>query len=234
MEGLKRNGSNLVGMKGGRAVSNFSVVLFDLDGTLIDTNELIVNSFQYILKEHLGQEVTAEQIYPHFGEPLARTMERYAPGRGEELAGYYQTYNLAHHDELVVEFPGVRDALVALQQAGIKLAIVTSKKHETARRGLRVCQLDPFFPVLVGVDETEKHKPDPEPALLALRRLEEEAGPHVLMVGDSIFDMQCGRSAGAKTAAVGWTVNRPALESSQPDHWVETPADLVRLVLGNR
>lgn len=211
---------------------NFSVVLFDLDGTLIDTNHLIITSFQYVLKEHLQLDVPAEELYPYFGEPLQRTMERYVAGRGEELAGYYRTYNTLRHDELVRHFDGVQEAVRTLSASGVRLAVVTSKVRETALQGLRVCAMDELFPVLVGVDETEKHKPDPEPALLALRRMGEEPGAHVLMVGDSIFDVACGRSAGCQTAGVGWTVNRTALADSRPDYWVETPADLVRLVLG--
>lgn len=211
---------------------NFAVVLFDLDGTLIDTNHLIVTSFQYVFKEHLGLEVAAEQLYPWFGEPLPRTMERFAPGRAEELTGHYRTYNERLHDELVRHFPGVPEAVRALHAAGVRLAVVTSKKGDLARWGLRVLDLDGYFPVLVGMDDTDRHKPDPEPALQALRLMAEGPGGHVLMVGDSIFDMACGRDAGVKTAAVGWAVNRAALVDSQPDYFVETPADLVRLVLG--
>jgi pyrophosphatase PpaX len=213
-------------------LTTFSIVLFDLDGTLIDTNHLIVTSFQHVFREHLGLTVSPEEIYPYFGEPLVRTMARYAPDRAEELAGYYRAYNMEQHDRLVRQFPGVRDAVMALRAAGVRLGIVTSKKHESARRGLRVCQMEEFFEVVVGVDETERHKPDPEPALLALRRMGAEPGAHVLMVGDSIFDMACGKGAGLKTAAVGWTVNRAALQSAGPDYWVDTPEALLAFVLG--
>ncbi|MFZ5817009.1 MAG: pyrophosphatase PpaX [Bacillota bacterium] len=212
-------------------MARFSVLLFDLDGTLIDTNHLIVTSFQHVFREHLKREVAAEEIYPFFGEPLPRTMARYAPERAEELVERYRAYNISQHDLLVRPFPGVPEALTALQAAGLRLGVVTSKRTELAQRGLRVCGLERFFATLVGMDATEKHKPDPEPVLEALRRMGEEPGPHVLMVGDSIYDIQCGRNAGCATAGVGWTVGRSALEASGPDHWVEEPADLVRLVL---
>lgn len=210
----------------------FSVVLFDLDGTLINTNDLILASFQHTLREKLGLEVPPEEIYQYFGEPLVYTMARYAPDRAEELADFYRVFNHANHDQLLRNFEGVSEALSTLHTAGVQLAIVTSKHVALARRGLRVANLDKYFPVVVGMDETEKHKPEPEPALLALQRLGVEPGPHVLMVGDSRFDILCGRNAGCKTAAVGWTVqDRAQLAESRPDFWLEQPGDLVDLVL---
>jgi pyrophosphatase PpaX len=213
----------------------FSVVLFDLDGTVINTNDLIVASFQHVLKEKLGLDVPASTIYRHFGEPLPRTMGRYAPGREVELSDFYRTFNLANHDSLVKQFEGMRETLDALRDAGIKLGIVTSKRVDVAQRGLTVCGFDGYFDTLVGMDETEKHKPEPEPILLALERLGGQPGAHVLMVGDSTFDILCGHNAGVATAAVGWSViEREVLQGARPDHWVEHPADLLSLVLGAR
>ncbi|HYF93155.1 MAG TPA: pyrophosphatase PpaX [Symbiobacteriaceae bacterium] len=210
----------------------FSVVLFDLDGTVINTNDLIVASFQHVLKENLGLDVPAATIHRHFGEPLPRTMGRYHPERAEELTNLYRVYNLANHDALVKEFEGVRDTLEALRAAGVRLGIVTSKRRDLALRGLRVTNLAPFFETVVGMDDTEKHKPEPEPVLLALERLGRVPGPDVLMVGDSTFDILCGRNAGVKTAAVGWTViDRLELAGAGPDAWVERPQELLSLVL---
>ncbi|MFZ5826017.1 MAG: pyrophosphatase PpaX [Bacillota bacterium] len=210
-------------------MAQFSVVLFDLDGTLIDTNGLIVSSFQHAFRTRLGREVPAEEIYPYFGEPLPRTMARYAPDRVDELVEHYRAYNIAVHDQMVQPFPGVPEAVAAMHEAS-RLGIVTSKKGDLARRGLRVCGLEPFFPTLVGMDDTTRHKPDPEPVLEALRRMGEPPGPHVLMVGDSPFDVGCGRNAGVLTVGVGWTANRAALETSRPDYWVESPAELLGLM----
>lgn len=220
-------------MKGDVSVTTFSTVLFDLDGTLIDTNHLIVTSFQHVFKEHLRIDVPAEEIYPYFGEPLPRTMARYDPDRADELCVLYRTFNASQHDVLIRQFAGMVEAMSSMKEAGVKLGIVTSKRTDTALRGLKVCKLDSFFPTIVGMDATEKHKPDPEPCLEALRRMGEKAGPHVLMVGDSHFDIECGRNAGAKTVGVGWAANPGPLRASQPDYWVESPSDLVNLVLGS-
>jgi pyrophosphatase PpaX len=113
-------------------------VLFDLDGTLLDTRELIVASFRHTLGE--GPDV-ARDILPTFGEPLRATFARLAPGREEELVARYRSYNLEHHDRMVRAFPGAREALVALRAAGIACAVVTSKMRATAGRGLRICGL---------------------------------------------------------------------------------------------
>lgn len=208
---------------------SFSVVLFDLDGTLIDTNHLIVTSFQHTLKEKLGLEVSEAAIYKHFGEPLPTTMARYSPDLAEELTDFYRVFNLANHDALVRNFEGVREMLADLRAAGVKLGVVTSKRRDLALRGMQVCGLQDCFDTVVGMDETEKHKPEPEPVFLALERLGARPGAHVLMVGDSRFDVECGRNAGVRTAAVGWTVqDRSGLA---PDYWVESPADLTELVL---
>jgi pyrophosphatase PpaX len=211
----------------------FSVILFDLDGTLVDTNHLIVASFQHTLKEKLGLDVPASDLYGHFGEPLPITMDRYAPGRGEELTDFYRVFNQANHDQLIREFVGVREMVAALHATGIRLAVVTSKKTDLAKRGLRASGLSSFFSVVVGMDLTQRHKPEAEPALLALRQLETHPGSHVLMVGDSKYDILCGRNAGVKTAAVRWSVLDPeALAVHKPDYWVERPADLIGLAHG--
>lgn len=215
-------------------MSNFDAVLFDLDGTLIDTNQLIVESFQHVFRSELGREVTPAEIYPNFGEPLRTTFARYDPDRADDLVAVYRVYNLSQHDRMVRPFPGVPGAVAELQAAGVRLGVVTSKYTDLARRGLRVCDLEDYFPVVVGVDQTQRHKPEPEPALRAMALLGVEPGPRVLMVGDSPLDVACGRAAGCATAAVGWAVNRAPLAACRPDHWAEQPADLVRLVLGAR
>jgi len=216
---------------GGKPLRNFDAVLFDLDGTLIDTNQLIVESFQHVFRSELGREVTPAEIYPHFGEPLRTTWARYDPERADALTEAYRAFNHSQHDRMVRRFPGVAGAVAALQAEGVRLGVVTSKSTDLARRGLRVCGMEDFFPVVVGVDQTERHKPEPEPALRAMALLGVEPGPRVLMVGDSPLDIACGRAAGCVTAAVGWAVNRAPLEACRPDRWVERPADLVALVL---
>ncbi len=215
-------------------MSHFDAVLFDLDGTLIDTNHLIVTSYQHVLRTHLGLEVTPEQLYPYFGEPLRTTLARFDPERVDALMEAYRAFNHSRHDQLVRRFPGVNEAVAALREAGVRLAVVTSKFTPLARRGLAVCGLEGYFPVVVGEGDVRRHKPAPDPALRALELLGVEPGPRVLMVGDAPADLFCGRAAGCRTAAVGWALNREGLAAAEPDYWVEQPSDLVALVLSGR
>jgi pyrophosphatase PpaX len=142
---------------------------------------------------------------------------------------------LQQHDALIREIAGVREAVARVAASGqIKMGIVTSKKTSTAHLGLKACKLADFFPVVVGLDCTDKHKPRPEPALRALELLGETPGDHVVMVGDSPLDILCGRNAGCRTVAVGWTeLERSHVDAAEPHAWAETPADLLTLLLGS-
>jgi len=210
----------------------FTTALFDLDGTLVDTGPLIVKSFQHTFRTALDRDISEQEVYRHFGETLEETFKQYAPGRVAELLQIYRTFNQANHDRLVIRLDGMEEAVRTLHRHGVKLAVVTSKLSRTARRGLEVSGLLPYFDTVVGVEMTDRHKPDPTPLYLALELLGETAGQHVLMVGDTTADVCCGKNAGVQTAVVGWShIERAELEAAAPDHWLEQPRDLVRLVL---
>ncbi|MCG0238251.1 MAG: pyrophosphatase PpaX [Firmicutes bacterium] len=213
--------------------SPWAAVLFDLDGTLIDTNELILVSFDHVFREHLGLQVPRAQVVRHFGEPLSTILARFAPPeRVPELIAAYRAFNLAHHDRLVRPIPGVRAALDRLRAAGVPLAVTTSKRRETAYRGLRLFGLEGYFQAVVTWEDATRHKPDPEPVLVTLDRLGVPPGDRVLMVGDSVSDLLAGRAAGVRTAAVAWSlVPRAELEACAPDFWLERPEDLIGLCL---
>lgn len=211
----------------------FSTVLFDLDGTLVNTNELIIASYDHVFRSCLNLTVPRETITTHIGETLFKTMASYDAERAEELVECYRTFNHAHHDELIQRYEGVQEAIHELHAAGVKLAVVTSKNTKLAQRGLQVAGLDPYFDLVIGVDLVERPKPDPQSIHLACEKLGAQPGPDVLMMGDTHFDIRTGRNAGVKTICVGWTIqDRAELEALQPDYWVEVPRDLVRLVLG--
>ncbi|MDH5674163.1 MAG: HAD-IA family hydrolase [Myxococcales bacterium] len=206
-------------------------VLFDLDGTLIDSIELIVRSHRHAHQELLGITPTREEILAHVGRPL---LEVYADGGREQaevdrLVACYRDYNLVHHDAMVQPYPGVGAMLEGLQALGVRLAIVTSKVSELARRGLECCGLSQHFEVIVGGDHVRCGKPAPEPVLLALERLGAEA-KNALFVGDSIHDMHAGRAAGVRTAAALWgPFPREALQPAAPDYWLSEAAELIRI-----
>ncbi len=194
--------------------------LFDLDGTLIDTSELIVASYQYVAQSYLGRALDPEtEIYPTYGEPLAATFAHWqvAVPIDDLLAAFRRIY-LANHDRYVRPCPGGAALLAQLHTAGLGVAVVTSKLAALARRGLELCGLAEQVDVLVGADEPITPKPSPAPLQLALARLGGVPSERAAMVGDSPFDLRAAHAAGARAFAVGWSVYpRQRLLAEQPE-----------------
>jgi pyrophosphatase PpaX len=205
-----------------------STFLFDLDGTLIDSIELILRSYRHTMRLHRGHEPSDDVWMRGLGTPLWVQFRHFTedPAEIEAMVATYRAYNLAHHDELVRPYDGVVEAVLALRDRGKTLGLVTSKMRSGALRGLRVAGLEDAFQVIVGADEVTHPKPHPEPVLLALDRLGAPAAGAVF-VGDSRHDVECGQAAGVKTAAVLWgPFNRAHLADLEPDYWLERPGDL--------
>ena len=212
----------------------FRGVFFDLDGTLLDTTPLIVKSFQHAFQTHYQRPVTLEDIQPYMGKPLRAAMEVMAPGEEDSVIATYRAFNHIHHDQLAGIFEGVYDTVKILYDAGIKMAIVTSKTSFMARRGLRLFDMEKFFTTVIGVDETSRHKPEPEPVLMALRETHLTAG-ECIMVGDSSHDLLSGSGAGVKTAAVRWTqVPWDEVMAARPDYILETMPDLLKIIFSTQ
>ena len=208
-----------------------STFLFDLDGTLIDSIELILRSYRHTMRLHRGHEPSDDVWMQGLGTPLWVQFRHFTedPAEIEAMVATYRAYNLAHHDELVRPYAGVVEAVLALRDQGKTLGLVTSKMRGGAVRGLKVAGLEDAFQVIVGADEVTHPKPHPEPVLTALERLGAPAAGAVF-VGDSRHDVECGRAAGVKTAAVLWgPFDRSHLADLDPDYWLETPADLTLL-----
>ena len=166
----------------------YKAVLFDLDGTILDTSDLIISAFGHTFQKHYNRKLTSLEIHAFFGKTLRSAMEHYGPDQVEELIQTYREYSLVHHDQMTKIFSGVAETIRALHEAGIITAIVTSKTKKTTLHGLKLFNLDHYFPVIIGADQCQNHKPHPEPiqkALLQLGIKPEEC----LMVGDSPFDL---------------------------------------------
>ena len=208
----------------------YRVVLFDLDGTLIDSERLILASYRHAMQEHLGHVPPEEEWKATIGQPLVVQMRMFAE-REDQIEAMIRTYvshNLAHHDEYVRPFPEVRATVAAVRESGRILGIVTSKKRRATGMGLARCDLpEDWFAAIVTADDVERYKPEPEPVLEALARLR-AAPAEALFVGDSTHDMRSGRAAGVATAAALWgPYSRAQLEPTEPDLWLESPADLL-------
>jgi pyrophosphatase PpaX len=205
--------------------------LFDLDGTLIDSVRLILDSYHHTLAAHGIPPRTDDEWLRGVGTPLTVQFAPWKDHPGiEAMIATYRDYNLAHHDSCVTPYPGVVEAVRAVKAAGMATGLVTSKNRGGALRGLRLCGIEELMDVIVGADEVVHPKPHPEPVLKALGLLGADPGTAVY-VGDSTHDMESGRAAGVWTAAALWgPFARAALEPTEPDFWLERPADLPRLV----
>ncbi len=205
--------------------------LFDLDGTLIDSIGLIMASFRHTMRTHLGSVPDEARWRAGFGTPLRTQLRAFARDDEEaaRMVDTYRTYTDVHHDRLLGTYSGIDRGLAALRGAGIRLAVVTSKTHALARRGLERCGLNHYFEVLVGYDDVAEHKPHPAPVLAALERL--GAAPDAaLFVGDSPHDIRAGRAAGVRTAAVLWgPFSREALARESPHQWLAGPESIADL-----
>jgi pyrophosphatase PpaX len=211
----------------------YTTVLFDLDGTLIDSIELILSSYRHTLTVHRGSTPSDDVWLAGLGTPLVAQFRAFTDDEDEiaAMVATYRDHNLANHDAMVRPYPGVRQAVATLHAGGVRLGIVTSKKRDGAERGLRRCGFDGMFEVLVGADDVERHKPDPEPVRRALELLDAPAEGAVF-VGDSPHDLVAGRAAGVRTAAVGWgPFPHTALEPHAPDHWIREPNQLSTLII---
>lgn len=217
-------------------MTTFTTILYDLDGTLIDSVRLILDSYHHTLRVHGFPPRSDEYWLEGLGTPLNVQFGEWADDADllEEMIATYREYNLGHHDQVVKVYPGVVDMVTSLKAHGCRSGLVTSKNRYGAGRGLRLAGLERAIEVMVCADDVEHPKPHPEPVLRALERLGHQ-GPAAgaVFVGDSVHDMQSGRAAGVATAAVLWgPFDRGALAAAAPDYWLETPADLQKLVLG--
>ena len=207
-------------------------VLFDLDGTLIDSIRLILDSYHHTLSQHQLPARTDDDWLKGIGTPLHVQFAEWQqqPERLQAMIATYREYNLKHHDRMVTVYPGVVDAVRELKSAGLATGLVTSKNRQGALRGLRLVALEALMDVLVCADEVTNPKPHPEPVEKAVALLGAEPATTVY-VGDSVHDMHSGRAAGVKTAAALWgPFGRSHLEGARPDYWLETPGELVELV----
>lgn len=208
-------------------------IVFDLDGTLINSLGLILASYRHTMDTHLGRRMADELWVRGMGTPLHVQMRSFAKdeAEAEAMVRTYEEHNLANHDALVEPYPGVRDAVRDLGARGLTLAVATSKRTKATHMGLRRCGFEEeWFASIVTADDVDRPKPHPEPVLLALARAGEIDPSRAIYVGDSVHDMRSGRAAGVVTAAVLWGPNsRETLAVTKPDRWLQEPADLLGL-----
>ena len=202
--------------------SPLRAVLFDLDGTLLDSIGLIVAAMHHAFDGFDGTVPADADWMAGIGTPLYKQLALYARSAEEleMLRERYRAYQVIHHDSVIREFPGTTAVLEDLDARGLTMGVVTSKNNELARRGLELTGLAKFLPVVIGADSVTKHKPEPEPVLLALERLGVGAD-EALMMGDSPHDISSGNAAGVRTIGALWgPFTREQIAVARPTYWL--------------
>jgi pyrophosphatase PpaX len=211
----------------------WKTVVFDLDGTLADTLELILASYQHAFRTVLGREEDPEVIRSWIGRTLMDAFTSYSPEHAQALYDAYLPWNDRNTERLIRAYAGVPDLLAELAAAGVRLGVATSKRRASAQQAMRVLGLAEHLPVLVAMEDTAAHKPDPAPILLAVERLGGTPAEAVY-VGDAVVDVIAGQAAGTATVAVTWGAGRPeALAVAGPDA-VAADAGVLRGILLGR
>jgi pyrophosphatase PpaX len=207
-------------------------ILFDLDGTLVDSIELILLSARHAFVGFPGRVPSDDEWRGHIGRPLMAVLREYAgdePG-AERLLARYREYQMANHDRLLTAYAGIVDVLRGFAAEGHPMAIVTSKSDALALRALEHVGIADLFPVLVGCDTCVNHKPHPEPVERAMALLGITPGESIY-VGDSPHDMESGKGAGVHTVGVTWgAFTREEMEACGADVVIDRVTDLTRVV----
>ena len=210
-----------------------TTLLWDFDGTLVDTNQVVMESWQITYEHYYGHRMPEEHITKCFGEPLLVTMAREFPEVDpEESAEVYRKYQREFAYTLVKEFPGVFELVKKFRKIGLRQCIVTSRTRVSSDKYLTMFDMKDEFDGIVTCDDTDKHKPDPEPILMGLGKMtcpKEEA----LMIGDGVFDIKCANNAGVKSVLVGWRITddeNKVIPDAVHDYEAETPDELMKLV----
>lgn len=204
-------------------------ILFDLDGTLIDTNELIIQSFKYTFDQY-NIPYTRDQLSTYNGPPLWKTFNEINPERAEEMIRTYREHNLSNHNKYVNLFPNVIPTLESLAADEYNLAIVTTKMKDSALYGIEEMGLMPYFETIITLDDVVHAKPHPEPVFTALDHLAAEPETAV-MIGDNHHDIVAGQKAGTLTAGVAWSRKGPEyLQTYEPTYMLEDMNDLLSIL----
>lgn len=217
---------------GAPRLTALEAVLFDLDGTVVDTIPHILASFRHATADVFGRALPDAELMHHVGVPLARQMRYFTDDEAvaERLLSSYREFNHRTHDEMARLYPNTRTALDALRSAGLPMAIVTSKSRNMALRAIELFDLSAYFPVVVSADDTTSHKPDPLPVLQGMALLGVDPA-HAVYVGDSPADIESGRAAGAATVGATWGVaSRERLEAAGPDAIIDDIGELPGLL----
>lgn len=204
-------------------------LLFDLDGTLINSIPLITRSYERVF-EYFGLPWENGEVLKTIGIPLREVAERYMPERAGEFIERYTFYQKEKHSEYIKPYPGAAETLEFIKSRGYCSGVVTSKRRAPALRDMEFCDLNRYFDVIVAVEDVSRPKPDPEPVLKALKLLDIKPA-NAIFAGDSWYDIIAGRKAGVTTVGVTWGMaSREELAVKKADFVVDSWRELMGII----
>lgn len=217
--------------------SGYKTLLFDFDGTLVNTVPQIIDSFQHVFISLTGKPGDEKEILSTIGMPLEDAFYMFEESVRERAVQMYRIHNKARLASGVGIFLGINKMLESLKNYNINLGVVTSKRHESAKMTAEYFDIYRYFDVFISRDSTSKHKPDPEPIHKAISILkgkgilnDSDTNKNILFVGDSIHDLKCAQNASLPCAIVDWTyMDKEEILALNPDHWINTPHDILDL-----
>lgn len=207
-----------------------NTILFDWDGTLLDSNDLINESNIYALNKFGDRIFTEKDVKPFNGQDLRVVYQKLYPGLEDKILKAYNTYSDERHDQSVKLFPKVKQVLFSLKRQGCCLGVVSMKRKSMVKHGIELFNLDSTFDVVIGGDECRRKKPDGEPILLAMQKVKANF-EFTLMVGDNWQDIASANNAKVKSVFVNWSQKSyKQVQQYHPTYCIDKMTDLVEIV----
>lgn len=211
--------------------NTLQTVLFDFDGTLADTNELISDSHFHVVEEYFPGRFQREKMQSFNGPTLEDIYSYLDYEKKDEMIKKYRAYMMRTHDDTIALFPGIKELLKVIHDKGIKVGVVSAKKTDMLKQGINVLGIDQYVDVVVGMDDYQHPKPHPESILLSLEKLNAEASA-AMMVGDNFHDIEAGNAAGTQSVFVEWSQKTvQSILPYEPDFIVSNAKELEKLIL---
>lgn len=205
-------------------------VLFDLDGTLINTNDIIIKCLRDVSIEYANKDLSKEELDVILGKPLRDQVSLIFNENIDEMMEHYRVNYRTHVDELIAEFEGIAELLQTLYNEGYKMGIVSSKGRRGINEALKKFHMEQYFNAIVAAEDVENHKPHSEPLEKGLELLgatKEES----IFIGDSYFDILCAKNARVKSVLVDWSIlPREEIMNLKPEYVLVNPMDFMEKV----
>ncbi|MFA5235235.1 MAG: HAD family hydrolase [Bacilli bacterium] len=208
----------------------YDLVIFDMDGTLVDTDLMLVETVMIMFRKHRPDfKISLSEIVYFSGPPIEDTLAHYFPGHDTgALIQEFKDISKQFYDLDAILFPYAREALIEIKKLGVPVAVLTNKHRGRTIETLKMLQIDDFVDYVVGYDDVKKPKPDPEGMLKIIDHY--QVAPHkALFLGDTVYDYEAARNSGVISGLIGWSLRRFP-ETVKPDLWLHDYRDLVEVV----